>query len=162
MYSEAIDYDKKIGVILSYSSTFSDEQIQKMFNSDTIEGILTKYSYSDILKTLQNALTNSEESKFRVGDTVTIRDAVLKDGTYQKLKGVIIGTYEERNDEVTILTHTVYEVLCRVSTEKQGYKYDIEYCTYEDIILNSLPIQNIYEVDTVMDKLNIITIDRPV
>ena len=162
MYSEAIDFDKKIGVILSYSNTFSDEQIQKMFNSDTIEGILTKYSYSDILKTLQSALTDSEESKFRVGDTVTIRDAVLKDGTYQKLVGVIIGTYEERNDEVAILTHTVYEVLCRVSTEKQGYKYDIEYCTYEDIILDSLPIQNIYEVDTVMDKLNIITIDRPV
>lgn len=162
MYSEAIDFDKKIGVILSYSNTFSDEQIQKMFNSDTIEGILTKYSYSDILKTLQSALTNSEESKFRVGDTVTIRDAVLKDGTYQKLEGVILGTYEERNDEVTILTHTVYEVLCRVSTEKQGYKYDIEYCTYEDLILNSLPIQHIDEVGKVMDKLNIITIDRPV
>ena len=162
MYSEAIDFDKKIGVILSYSNTFSDEQIQKMFNSDTIEDILTGYSYNDILKTLQSALTNSEESKFRVGDTVTIRDAVLKDGTYQKLEGVIIGTYEERNDEVTILTHTVYEVLCRVSTEKQGYRYSIEYCTYEDLILNSLPIQHIDEVEKVMDKLNLITIDRPV
>lgn len=162
MYSEAIDFDKKIGVILSYSNTFSDKQIQKMFNSDTIEGILTGYSYSDILKTLQSALTNSEESKFRVGDTVTIRDAVLKDGTYQKLEGVIIGTYEERNDEVTILTNTIYEVLCRVSTEKQGYRYSIEYCTYEDLILNSLPIQHIDEVEKVMDKLNLITIDRPV
>ena len=78
------------------------------------------------------------------------------------MEGVILGTYEERNDEVTILTHTVYEVLCRVSTEKQGYKYDIEYCTYEDLILNSLPIQHIDEVGKVMDKLNIITIDRPV
>lgn len=162
MYDEASDYQNKINLILSYRGKYTDNDILSLFQSDSLDNILKNYTYLEIYNKLLMKGVNEEEDSIAVGNTVTIDSAVLKDGTYQKLEGIILGTYKEWDDETKQTYHIVYEVLCRTATKKDGYKYEVFYEPYKNLILNRLPISTIKEVKTVMDKFNLITIDRPI
>lgn len=159
---DAVDYDMKVGLIRSYLGYYTDDDIIQIFDTDSLQLILTKFTYSEIRARLANTLTNTLEKDFEIGDVVKINKPYLRNGVYDKLDGVIIGShwvFDEQESGKAPIYHTSYDILVQVQSYLDGYKYEVRHEKASDLILTG---KSLDDIGSVMRRYAALIIDQPV
>jgi hypothetical protein len=140
--SDAVDYSSKVMLIRGYASYYTDKDLAKIFNVDTLAEILENNTYEDIKVKLSNTLSNIKDGVFDIGDVVTINKPFKIDGTYKTIKGVIIGKHIRYKSENMRDYYTEFDIIVQSKSYNDGYSYEIYRETEEYLRLESKDIVN--------------------
>lgn len=160
--SDAIDYNRKIGLLRTYAGYYSEEDYVYMFGTTSLTEILENCSYSVIKARLMNTLSNTLDKDIEIGDVVTINKPTLKNGVYRNIDGLVLGkhmVYDEYDKNRAPIYHMAYDILIQSEVFIDGYTYEVRRENAEDLTLKEVSVAGL---DTCMALFNSIVIDRPV
>lgn len=160
--NDIVDFNNKTSLLRLYLGYYDGEDLERLFDTDSVSTILENYTYSQIRARLITTKQSDEDAPYNIGDIVEINKPYMKDGTYQHLLGLIIGkhrVFSEYNNNRTPIYHFSYDILCQLRDYTDGYSYEVRREVSRDLITTNL--QSMDSVEGLMKQLALMVIERP-